>query len=199
MTSALTIFAGLAGGLLVVLGTVGLAVAAIAAGATAVGVAISGTVVAAIVGVIAVIAILLANIDKIKQKFGELKDSAGKRIDAIKGFFNGLKNSLSNFSFDSVKESIGSNEIGNFILSLATPFQMITGLINVVSDTLAELKESAGVDFDEIGNFISYLANPFRMITGLINVVSNTLNALKTKFGELKESASTSLNFIIGL
>ena len=207
VTSALTIFAGIAGGLLVVLGTVGLAVAAIAAGATAVGVAISGTVVAAIVGVIAVIAILLANIDKIKQKFGELKDYAGKRIDAIKGFFNGLKNSLSNFSFDSVKESIGSM-FGNLKGSVDFGFNFsgadsaienVGGIVESIKAKFGELKESAGVDFDEIGNFISYLANPFRMITGLINVVSNTLNALKTKFAELKESASTPLNFIIGL
>lgn len=203
VTSALTIFAGIAGGLLVVLGTVGLAVAAIAAGATAVGVAISGPVVAAIVGVIAVIAILLANIDKIKQKFGELKDYAGKRIEAIKGFFNGLKNSLSNFSFDSVKESIGSM-FGNLKGSVDFGFNFsgadsVGGIVESIKAKFAELKESAGVDFDEIGNFISYLANPFRMIIGVINVVSNTLNALKTQFGELKESASTPLNFIIGL
>ena len=204
VTSALTIFAGIAGGLLVVLGTVGLAVAAIAAGATAVGVAISGPVVAAIVGVIAVIAILLANIDKIKQKFGELKDSAGKRIDAIKGFFNGLKNSLSNFSFDSVKEYIGSM-FGNLKGSVDFGFNFsgadsaienVGGIVESIKAKFAELKESAGVDFDEIGNFISYLANPFQMIIGVINVVSYTLNALKTKFGELKESASGPLNFI---
>ena len=207
VTSALTIFAGIAGGLLVVLGTVGLAVAAIAAGATAVGVAISGTVVAAIAGVIAVIAILLANIDKIKQKFGELKDSAGKRIDAIKGFFNGLKNSISNFNLDSVKESIGSM-FGNLKGSVDFGFNFsgadsakenVGGIVESIKAKFAELKESAGVDFDEIGNFISYLANPFQMIIGVINVVSYTLNALKTKFGELKESASTPLNFIIGL
>lgn len=90
VTSALTIFAGIAGGLLVVLGTVGLAVAAIAAGATAVGVAISGPVVAAIVGIIAVIAILLANIDTIKAKFNELKTAADGPLNFIKGLLDML-------------------------------------------------------------------------------------------------------------
>lgn len=140
VTSALTIFAGIAGGLLVVLGTVGLVVAAIAAGATAVGVAISGPVVAAIAGVIAVIAILLANIDTIKEKFAEWKELAQEKIDGVIEAFNGFK-------------------------------ETVQGII-----------DSAKATFDE-----------------MFGKVGEGIDTVKQKFGELKESASTPLNFIIGL
>ena len=136
VTSALTIFAGIAGGLLVVLGTVGLAVAAIAAGATAVGVAISGTVVAAIVGVIAVIAILLANIDKIKQKFGEWKELAQEKIDGVIEAFNGLK-----------------RKFGELKASAEEPLTFIKGLLDALLsplETLAGLLDRAKSGFDSL-------------------------------------------------
>ena len=94
VTTALTVFTGIAGGLLVILGTVGLAIAAIAAGAAAVGVTISGPVIAAIAAVIGVIAVVVANIDRIKKKFGELKESASGPLKFIIGLIDAMLNPL---------------------------------------------------------------------------------------------------------
>ena len=139
VTSALTIFAGIAGGLLVVLGTVGLAIAAIAAGAAAVGVAISGTVVAAIAGVIAVIAILLANIDKIKQKFTEWKELAQEKIDGVIEAFGKLK--------ASAKEPL--TFIKGLLDALISPLDTICGLLDRAKtgfDNLIAKAESGAIE-----------------------------------------------------
>lgn len=159
VTSALTIFAGIAGGLLVVLGTVGLAVAALAAGATAVGVAISGTVVAAIAGVIAVIAILLANIDTIKQKFAEWKELAQEKIDGVIEAFNGFKETVQGI-IDSAKatfdEMVGKVGEG----------------IDTVKQKFGELKESA--------------EGPLTFIKGLIDAIVSPLSTLISLLDEAK-------------
>lgn len=156
VTSALAIFAGIAGGLLVVLGTVGLVVAAIAAGATAVGVAISGPVVAAIAGVIAVIAILLANIDTIKQKFAEWKELAQEKIDGVIEAFNGFKETVQGI-IDSAKatfdEMVGKVGEG----------------IDTVKQKFGELKESAEGPLTFIKGLIDALLSPLETLAGLLD------------------------------
>lgn len=179
VTSALAIFAGIAGGLLVVLGTVGLVVAAIAAGATAVGVAISGPVVAAIAGVIAVIAILLANIDTIKQKFAEWKELAQEKIDGVIEAFNGFKETVQGIidsakaTFDEMVGKVGEGidtvkqKFGELQASAEGPLTFIKGLIDAL---LSPLETLAGLLDKAKSGFANLIAN---VESGVVERASN--------------------------
>lgn len=179
VTSALAIFAGIAGGLLVVLGTVGLAVAAIAAGAAAVGVAIGGPVVAAILGVIAVIAILLANIDTIKQKFAEWKELAQEKIDGVIEAFNGFKETVQGIidsakaTFDEMVGKVGEGidtvkqKFGELQASAEGPLTFIKGLIDAL---LSPLETLAGLLDKAKSGFANLIAN---VESGVVERASN--------------------------
>ena len=94
LTSAVATFGGILGGLLVALGAIGIAVGGVMTLAGAFGVAVSAPIVAGIMAIIAVISLIVANIDKIKKKWNELKPAAEAPLKFIKDMVMAILNPL---------------------------------------------------------------------------------------------------------
>ena len=94
LTSAVSVFGGIVGGLLVGLGAIGIAVGGIITLAGAFGATVSAPIVAGVLAVVAVVSALIANFDLVKTKINEVGVYAKKPLSVIKGLIDAILNPL---------------------------------------------------------------------------------------------------------
>ena len=192
LTTAVSIFGAAVGGLLVGLGALGIAVGGIVTLAGAFGATVSAPVVAAVLGIIAVVAAIGANIDKIKAKFNELKNlDASGWIDKIKENLDVLPQILSNplaLLLQGIRWALG--EIGIEFDSLPS----------IVSEPISTLFGNTKDKFDSLPDIV---ANPITMMIQALALafgkIGINIETIKSKFASMKPVASSVLGFIKGL
>ena len=184
LTSAVAVFGGIVGGLLVGLGALGIAVGGIVTLAGALGVTVSAPIVAGILAIIAIVSAVIANLDKLKAKFKEIKEW-------IKGFnigsvFNSFKERLKErtLSLDAGIEGVDDSALQNIdFSSLVDKANSQFGDIrSVVSETFDGIKEKVG-----------------SVISGIVSEIGKRINNVGEKLNGLKPIASVVLGFIKGL
>ena len=94
LTSSVSLFGGILGGLLVGLGAIGIAVGGVITLAGAFGVTVSAPIVAGVLAVVAVVSALIANFDLVKTKINEVGVYAKKPLSVIKGLIDAILNPL---------------------------------------------------------------------------------------------------------
>lgn len=192
LTTAVSIFGAAVGGLLVGLGALGIAVGGIVTLAGAFGATVSAPVVAAVLGVIAVVAAIGANIDRIKAKFNELKNlDASGWIDKIKENLDVLPQILSNplaLLLQGIRWALG--EIGIEFDSLPS---IVSQPISTLFDNIKDKFDSLP---DIVANPITIMIQALALAFGKIGI---NIETIKSKFASMKPVASSVLGFIKGL